>query len=375
MQELRTATDFALQATKRLTEQTEAIKHILPRREFTKPPAPKPSSAAPLACRLEVWLSVPNPSCWLIQTVRFGYAFQFTRHPPRFRRILFTSVHSDTDASVLRVEIAVLLAKDAIEPVPPAEMKLGFYSPYFIVLKNNGGLRPILDRRVFNQSLLNTMPFKMLIPKRIISCIRHQDWFAAIDLKDAYFNVSILPRHRPFLRFAFEGRAYQYKVLPFGLTLSPRVFTKLVEGALAPLWERGIGILNYLDNWLIIAHSQDLLCEHRDLVLQHLSLLGLQVNWEKNKLSPMDPEMGMAPWHISGRRYPGVSPPFQPVVGPGSPTGRSALRTDASRMGWGAVCNGQAVLGSWTGPRLQWHINCLELLAVFFALCQFLLML
>ncbi len=44
-----------------------------------------------------------------------------------------------------------------------------------------------------------------------------QDWFAAIDLKNAYFHVSILPRHRPFLLFAFEGRAYQYKVLPFGL--------------------------------------------------------------------------------------------------------------------------------------------------------------
>ncbi|KAL1279104.1 hypothetical protein QQF64_025777 [Cirrhinus molitorella] len=39
------------------------------------------------------------------------------------------------DASVLRAEIAVLLTKDAIEPVPPAEMKSGFYSPYFIVPK------------------------------------------------------------------------------------------------------------------------------------------------------------------------------------------------------------------------------------------------
>ncbi|KAL0175495.1 hypothetical protein M9458_027825, partial [Cirrhinus mrigala] len=150
-----------------------------------------------------------------------------------FRGILFTSVHSDTDASVLRAEIAVLLAKDAIEPVPPAEMKLGFYSPYFIVPKKNGGLRPILDLCVLNRSL-HKMPFKMLTPKRIISCIRHQDWFAAIDLKDAYFHVSILPRHRRFLRFAFEGRVYQYKVLPFGLALSPRVFTKLAEGALAP---------------------------------------------------------------------------------------------------------------------------------------------
>ncbi len=124
------------------------------------------------------------------------------------------------DAPVLHEEIAVLLAKDAIEPVPPAEMRQGFYSPYFIVPKKSDGLRPILDLQVLNRAL-HKLPFKMLTQKRIIKCIQPRDWFAAIDLKDAYFYVSILPRHRPFLRFAFEGRALQYRVLPFGLSLSP----------------------------------------------------------------------------------------------------------------------------------------------------------
>ncbi len=81
--------------------------------------------------------------------------------------------------------------------------------------------------------------------------------------------------------------AYQYKVLPFGLSLSPRVFTKVAEAALVPLREQGVRILNYLDDWLILAQSQDQLCEHRDMVLSHLSQLGLQVNWEKSKLSPV----------------------------------------------------------------------------------------
>ncbi len=123
--------------------------------------------------------------------------------------------------------------------------------------------------------------------KCIFECIRPRDWFAVIDLKDAYFHVSILPRHRPFLRFAFEGRAYQSKVLPFRLALSPRVFTKVVEGALVPMREQGVRILNYLDDWLILTQSREQLCEHRDLVLSHLSKLGLQVNWEKSKLAPV----------------------------------------------------------------------------------------
>ncbi len=231
------------------------------------------------------WLALPNPSRWLLHTIRLGYAILFARRPPKYRGIHFTAVRA-ADAPILRAEIAVLLAKDAIEPVPPADMRSGFYSPYFIVPKKGGGLRPILDLRVLNRAL-HRLPFKMLTPKRIFGCIRPQDWFAAIDLKDAYFHVLILPRHRPFLRFAFEGRAYQYKVLPFGLSLSPRVFTKVAEAALVPLREQGVRILNYLDDWLILAQSRDQLCEHRDLVLSHLSQLGLQVNWEKSKLSPV----------------------------------------------------------------------------------------
>ncbi len=205
--------------------------------------------------------------------------------PPLVQGVLETSV-AVRNALVLREEIAVLLAKDAIEPVPPAERRQGFYSPYFIVPKKRGGLRPILDLQVLNRAL-HKLPFKMRTRRGIIKCIQPQDWFAAIDLKDAYFHVSILLRCRPFLWFAFKGRAWQYRVLPFGLSLSPRVFTKVVEGALTPLREVGVRILNYLDDWLILAQSREQLGDPRDLVLRHLSQLGLRVNWEKSKLSPV----------------------------------------------------------------------------------------
>ncbi|KAI2646618.1 hypothetical protein H4Q32_025549 [Labeo rohita] len=48
------------------------------------------------------------------------------------------------------------------------------------------------------------------------------------------------------------------------------------------------------------------------------------------------------------------------------------VSTDASKTGWGAICNRQAALGSWTGPQLQWNISCLELLAVLLILRRFL---
>ncbi len=133
----------------------------------------------PLAQRLEAWLTLPSLSRWLTRTIRLGYAIQFARRPPKFNGVLETSV-AVRNAPVLREEIAVLLAKDAIEPVPPAEMRQGFYSPYFIVPKKGGGLRPFLDLRVLNRAL-HKLPFKMLTHRRMIKCIQSQDWFAAIE--------------------------------------------------------------------------------------------------------------------------------------------------------------------------------------------------
>ncbi len=162
------------------------------------------SPLVPLVRPLGAWLELPRPSSWLLRTIRLGYAIQFARRPPKFRGNRFTSVLSQ-DAPVLRAEVAVLLAKDAIQPAPPAEMESGLYKgPYFIVPKKHGGLHPIWDLRVLNRALVK-LPFKMLTQRRLFQCFRPFDWVAAIDLKDAYFHVSILPR----FRFAYEGRAYQ----------------------------------------------------------------------------------------------------------------------------------------------------------------------
>ncbi len=161
----------------------------------------------------------------------------------------------------------------------------GFFSRYFLVPKRDGGLRPILDLRRLNLSLYKGK-FKMLMMRTIMSQVQEGDWFVTIDLKDAYFHIQVVHRHRRFLRFAFGGKAYQYRVLPFGLALAPRTFTKCMDAALAPLRLQGIRVLNYLDDWLILAHSRELVSRHRDIVLGHIHSLGLRMNAKKSVLLP-----------------------------------------------------------------------------------------
>ncbi len=180
--------------------------------------------------------------------------------------------------------ITVLLAKDVMVPVPPAKMKAGFFSPYFIVPKKAVG---------YDQSWVCaswTGPFISLLLR--CSCRT-----ASSDASVPKFGLQHWPE-RPLLpcvdpsvpqaipAVGVRRTSISVQVLPFGLSLSPRVFTKVAEAALVPLREQGVRILNYLDDWLILAQSWDQLCEHRDRVLSHLSQLGLQVNWEKSRTLP-----------------------------------------------------------------------------------------
>ncbi len=72
----------------------------------------------------------------------------------------------------------------------------------------------------------------------------------------------------------FGGEAYQYWVLPFGLALSPQIFTKCVDAPLYSLRLQGISMLNYIDDCLILAQSEQTVVSHQDVILVHMEALG-----------------------------------------------------------------------------------------------------
>ncbi len=145
--------------------------------------------------------------------------------------------------------ISVLLAKDVMVPVPPADMKAGFFSPYFIVPKKSGGLRPILGLRILNWAF-HKPPFKMLMQNRVFGCIRPQVRSAALTWRPVLpcVDPSVPTGHSCGLRSKDEH-------ISTGPALRAVPITKVAEAALVPLREQGVRILNYLDDWLILAQS------------------------------------------------------------------------------------------------------------------------
>lgn len=139
--------------------------------------------------------------------VSWGYTLQFRRRPPSSGRVKMTLISNPAKNLALAQELSVLLAKGTIVPVDPLLQPGGFYSTYFLVKKKDSGLRPILDLRHLNR-YLKVLPFHMMTTADTLSVIDQGEWFATVDLKDAYFHVLIAVHHQQYLRFAFQGRHY-----------------------------------------------------------------------------------------------------------------------------------------------------------------------
>ena len=99
----------------------------------------------------------------------------------------------------------------------------------FLVPKPNNRWRPILDLSTLN-TFLNTGTFKMETPETIRTSLQAGEWVTSIDFKEAYFHIPIHSQSRKYMRFHLQGRPYQFKALPFGLSTAPMEFTVVARG-------------------------------------------------------------------------------------------------------------------------------------------------
>ncbi|XP_077111651.1 uncharacterized protein LOC143767303 [Ranitomeya variabilis] len=116
-------------------------------------------------------------------------------------------------------------------------------------------------------------------------------FMVVLDLKDAYYHIPIYAGHQRYLRVAvrLDGviRHFQYRALPFGISVAPRVFTKVMAEVMAHLHESNILIIPYLDDLLIVGKTADHCLEQLHKVMSALERLGWMLNVKKSRLQPM----------------------------------------------------------------------------------------
>ena len=98
--------------------------------------------------------------------------------------------------------------------------------------------------------------------------------------------VPVYQGHRKYLRFLWEGEAFQFTCLPFSLSTAPCTFTKLLRPVVASLRSRGMRMVIYLDDILLMNQSSTSLCRECQSLLDLLKNLGFLVNYNRSELTP-----------------------------------------------------------------------------------------
>ena len=245
---------------------------------------------------------------WVVTVLRDGYRVPFKDSPTPLSRtpVSFPTYRAGSPrAQALRQEVEAMLAKGALEiALDPGP---GFYSCLFLVEKVSGGWRPVISLSHLNEFVQLT-PFKMETVASVLLSVREGDFLASLDLKDAYYQIPIHPSSRKLLRFSSEGTIYQFSALCFGLSTAPQVFARVFAAVSTWAHSHGIRLLWYLDDWLVLASSEQ---EARQAVRSLLSLchtLGIVIN-EKSDLVPSQTAkyLGMTIDTEAGKVFPSLA--------------------------------------------------------------------
>jgi hypothetical protein len=223
---------------------------------------------------------------WVLNIVHNGYAPTFWGSRPPLTRCWQAHESATTleKSRLLQEQVDTMLKKEAIELVRDPK-SLGFYSNVFLVPKKNGTLRPVINLRALNQ-FLEIPSFKMETIANVSASVRVGDWATSLDLTDGYFHVPMAPFFKKYLRFVINGKVYQFRALPFGLSTAPLVFTKMLQPLAVHLHMRGILFHTYIDDLLVRSLSR-VQCQHwTQYLIELLYRLGLGVSLEKSETTP-----------------------------------------------------------------------------------------
>ena len=231
------------------------------------------------------WQSI-GASNWLLRVIREGYCLPFVDLPD----VKFFQNHMSTlcNAEFVSSEISKLVKSGVLVEVNAADLLV--CNPLGVARNSSGKPRLIVDLRYVNQHL-RLCKFKYEDIRTAADLFQQGDWFFKFDYTSGYHHVEIFPKHTKFLgcSWSVDGscKFFKFTVLPFGLSVSPFIFTK-IQKALTKHWRRqGIRIFTYLDDG---AGADSDFCEAQwvsDVVRHDVQRSGFVANNEKSQWVPV----------------------------------------------------------------------------------------
>ena len=166
-----------------------------------------------------------------------------------------------------------MLATNVVEPSTSA-----WASPVCLVKKKDQSYRFCVDYRKLN-SVSKRDAFPVPNITDALDNLQGHKLFASCDILSGYWQIGMSDRAKERSAFCTKRGLYQFTRMPFGLTNAPSTFCRLMSIVLADLlW---VICLNYIDDIIIFARTEQELLERLDIVFTRLQDVGLKLKPSK----------------------------------------------------------------------------------------------
>jgi Reverse transcriptase (RNA-dependent DNA polymerase)/Aspartyl protease len=165
--------------------------------------------------------------------------------------------------TVLSGEMIEQLLRDGF--IRPSTSPWG--SPMFLVDKQDGGKRMVIDYRALNaQTIRNRYPLPRV--DELFDKLEGATYFSKIDLRTGYWQIRVDEEDVTKTAFTSRHGHYEWLVLPMGLTNAPAEFMALMENTFRAELDKSV--LVFLDDILVYSRTLEEHEEHLRVVLQRL---------------------------------------------------------------------------------------------------------
>jgi hypothetical protein len=196
-----------------------------------------------------------------------------------------TRFKSDVEKEAFAKLLWEEITEGTVIPIDFADAR--YISPSSVVPKKNPGeWRKILDLRFVN-ARQQDIQFRMEGPETVQQLMVKDDWMTSLDLRNAFNHIPVHPSLVPYLAFAFQGRCFTYRAVPFGAKHGTRVSTLAL--GLAVKYARlhwSVKTVVYMDDLLIMHADPTYLREATVQICVFLRFLGWTIATEKCEFTP-----------------------------------------------------------------------------------------
>ena len=219
-----------------------------------------------LRINISYWESI-GTSQFILNVIRDGYKIPFYYTPSSVH--LLNNKSALHNAEFVASAITELLKVGSVVECqsPPVVV-----NPLSVSVQSNGKKRLILDLRHVN-FFVKKSKIKFEDAKSFLECLlaRPSAWACSFDIKSGYHHIEIFESDQQFLGFSwdFSGvtKYFKFTVLPFGLSVGPYIFSKVMRPLVKHWRSKALTIVVYLDDGISAARSFSR-CEEQSLLVR-----------------------------------------------------------------------------------------------------------